>query len=83
MVGGIPIVNDLERPVFGKHRFLAELKQWLLQRHETQAVLMSGSGSTLFAILHDGADAENLARSARHEIDPHLWHHCGQTEAEC
>jgi 4-diphosphocytidyl-2-C-methyl-D-erythritol kinase len=83
IVGGIPIVNDLERPVFGKHRFLAELKQWLLQRHETQAVLMSGSGSTLFAILHDGADAENLARSARHEIDPHLWHHCGQTEAEC
>jgi 4-diphosphocytidyl-2-C-methyl-D-erythritol kinase len=83
IVDGIPILNDLEVPVFGKHRFLAELKQWLLARDETRAALMSGSGSTLFAILHAGTDAEKLARCARHEIDPNLWHHCGQTEAEC
>lgn len=71
---GLTLVNDLERPVFEKHRFLAELKQWLLERQETVAALMSGSGSTVFAVLKEGADAEALARSARHELDPGLWH---------
>ncbi len=79
-IGGVSLSNDLERPVFEKHRFLAELKQWLLARRETAAALMSGSGSTVFAVLHDGADAETLAKSARHELDPGLWHWAGQTE---
>ena len=77
---GIPLVNDLERPVFEKHRFLAELKQWLLERRETAAALMSGSGSTVFAILNDGADANALAACARAELDPGLWHWAGFTE---
>jgi 4-diphosphocytidyl-2-C-methyl-D-erythritol kinase len=79
-VGNISLSNDLERPVFEKHRFLAELKQWLLARVETEGALMSGSGSTVFAVLHDGADAETLAKSARHELDPGLWHWAGRTE---
>lgn len=79
-IGGVSLSNDLERPVFEKHRFLAELKQWLLARRETAAALMSGSGSTVFAVLHDGADAETLAKSARHELDPGLWHWAGRTE---
>jgi 4-diphosphocytidyl-2C-methyl-D-erythritol kinase len=41
---------------------------------------MSGSGSTVFAILKDGADANALAKSARHELDPGLWHWAGRTE---
>ena len=76
---GISLVNDLERPVFEKHRFLAELKQWLLERRETRAALMSGSGSTVFAVLHEEADAEALARAARHELDPGLWSWSGVT----
>ncbi len=76
---GISLVNDLERPVFEKHRFLAELRQWLLDREETSAALMSGSGSTVFAVLHEGADAELLARSARLELDPGLWSWSGTT----
>jgi 4-diphosphocytidyl-2-C-methyl-D-erythritol kinase len=76
---GIPLVNDLERPVFAKHRFLAELKQWLLDRRETAAALLCGSGSTLFAILHEDADADSLAKAARHELDPGLWHWSGKT----
>jgi 4-diphosphocytidyl-2-C-methyl-D-erythritol kinase len=44
-VQGISLVNDLECPVFEKHRFLAELKQWLLERRETAAALMSGCGA--------------------------------------
>lgn len=79
-VQGISLVNDLERPVFEKHRFLAELKQWLLDRRETAAALMSGSGSTVFAVLRDGADAHSVATAARAELDPTLWHWSGFTE---
>lgn len=79
--GGVSIVNDLERPVFAKHRFLAELKQWLLARRETAAALLCGSGSTVFAVLNDDADAEALAKCARHELDPGLWHWSGVTGA--
>ena len=75
----ITLVNDLERPVFEKHRFLAELKQWLLARDETSAALLCGSGSTVFAVLNDGADATSLAKSARHELDPGLWSWSGKT----
>jgi 4-diphosphocytidyl-2-C-methyl-D-erythritol kinase len=78
-ITGISLVNDLERPVFEKHRFLAELKQWLLERHETAASLMSGSGSTVFAVLKEGADPTALAKAARHEMDPGLWHWSGTT----
>lgn len=76
----VTLVNDLERPVFGKHRFLAELKCWLRAREEVAAALLCGSGSTMFAVLHDGADAEALAKCARHELDPGLWHWTGLTE---
>lgn len=74
---GLILVNDLERPVFAKHRFLAEMKTWLLQRDEVAAALLSGSGSTLFAVLHYGSDPETLAAAARHELDPNLWHWSG------
>ncbi len=76
---GISLINDLERPVFEKHRFLAELKQWLLERDENTAALMSGSGSTVFAVLREGADAGSLASCARHELDPGLWSWSGMT----
>jgi len=72
-IDGLEMFNDLERPVFAKHRFLAELKLWLHQRPETRAALMSGSGSTIFAILHSHADAEAVVRAARHELDATLW----------
>jgi 4-diphosphocytidyl-2-C-methyl-D-erythritol kinase len=80
-IGSFFLINDLERPVFEKHRFLAELKQWLLERSETSASLMSGSGSTVFAILHDGADSETVIAAALAELDPRLWHWAGFTEA--
>jgi 4-diphosphocytidyl-2-C-methyl-D-erythritol kinase len=80
-IDGITLVNDLERPVFGKHRFLAEMKQWLLMRDECSAALLAGSGSTLFAVLRDDTDPVELARAARHELDPGLWHWTGTTGA--
>jgi len=72
-VEGITLVNDLERPVFQKHRFLAELKQWLLSRREVRAALMSGSGSTVFAILHSAADADAVIQAALDRMDSTLW----------
>jgi 4-diphosphocytidyl-2-C-methyl-D-erythritol kinase len=63
----------LERPVFEKFVFLAQLKMWLLKRSEVEAALMSGSGSTVFAVIRDNADAEYLARRAKLAVDPELW----------
>jgi 4-diphosphocytidyl-2-C-methyl-D-erythritol kinase len=71
---GLILINDLEPPVFAKHRFLAEMKTWLLQRDEVAAALLCGSGSTLFSVLHYGSDPSTLAAAARHELDPNLWH---------
>jgi 4-diphosphocytidyl-2-C-methyl-D-erythritol kinase len=70
---GQTFVNDLERPVFEKFIFLAQLKMWLLKQPEIGAALMSGSGSTIFVALRANADADLLAKRARTEVDPELW----------
>jgi 4-diphosphocytidyl-2-C-methyl-D-erythritol kinase len=70
---GQTFLNDLERPVFEKFVFLAQLKMWLLEQPEVGAALMSGSGSTVFAVLHANADADRLADRAKAELDPELW----------
>lgn len=67
------LVNDLERPVFAKHFFLAEMKMWLLARPEVAGALMSGSGSTMFAVLKDSTSGAGLAEATRRELDPTLW----------
>jgi 4-diphosphocytidyl-2-C-methyl-D-erythritol kinase len=73
----VPFVNDLERPVFEKFVVLAHLKRWLRRQPEVAVALMSGSGSTVFAVLRDGADGNGLAVRARNEIDRTLWTcHC-------
>ncbi len=71
--GGVRFFNDLERPVFEKYLFLAEIKSWLRRQTEVAVALLSGSGSTLFAVLHEHADAQVLAQRARSELDAKLW----------
>jgi 4-diphosphocytidyl-2-C-methyl-D-erythritol kinase len=66
-------VNDLERSVFEKFAFLAQLKMWLLKQPEVGVALMSGSGSTVFAVLRSKADADLLAERAKAKLDPELW----------
>lgn len=57
--------NDLERPVFEKFPVLGDLKAWLLDRPEVAAALLSGSGSTLFAVLRpEGPGTEEGGRQA-------------------
>jgi 4-diphosphocytidyl-2-C-methyl-D-erythritol kinase len=70
---GLIFVNDLERPAFEKHLFLARIKMWLLAQPEVGAAILSGSGSTVLAALKEGADADALAVRAKAELDPELW----------
>jgi 4-diphosphocytidyl-2-C-methyl-D-erythritol kinase len=71
--GGSTFVNDLERPVFEKFVFLALVKTWLLEQSEVGAALMSGSGSTIFAVLRANTDGDSIAKRAKSELDPELW----------
>jgi len=65
------MVNDLERPVFEKFLLLPTLKTWLLEHGEVRAALMSGSGSTMFAVTETLEQAGEMADKARE------W--CGET----
>lgn len=72
---GAPLTffNDLERPVFAKHLLLADIKMWLLARPEVAAALMSGSGSTLVAVLRSPEPATDLRAAVTAEFGPCLW----------
>ena len=72
---GHSFFNDLERPVFEKFVFLSAMKEWLLKQEEVGAALMSGSGSTMFAVLKNLSVAEAVAERAKSELDPRLWCH--------
>jgi 4-diphosphocytidyl-2-C-methyl-D-erythritol kinase len=76
---GVRFVNDLERPVFEKFVFLGYLKSWLRLQPEVGVALLSGSGSTAFAVLRDGADRTRLAERIRAEVDPNIWTFACQT----
>ena len=70
---GQTFANDLERPVFEKFVFLAQLKMWLLSQSEAGAALMSGSGATMFAVMRENADADCVATRAKTALNPELW----------
>jgi 4-diphosphocytidyl-2-C-methyl-D-erythritol kinase len=71
-VDGQVFASDLEQPVFEKFVFLAQLKNWLLKQPEIDAALMSGSGSTVFAVLRDRSNIESLSKRAT-ELDREIW----------
>lgn len=73
------MVNDLERPVFEKYRMLPALKKWLLDRGEVRAALMSGSGSTMFAVTDTDTQAAELAEHAREWCGDTSWIQTTQT----
>jgi 4-diphosphocytidyl-2-C-methyl-D-erythritol kinase len=76
---GQGFVNNLERPVFEKFVFLAQLKEWLFEQAEVGAALMSGSGSTVFAVLRENVDVDSVAKRAREELDHEIWSCAAQT----
>jgi len=69
--GKIELANDFEQPVFQKFLLLPAIKSWLLAQDEVAAAMMSGSGSTLFAILR--SDAGTLSQRAKERFGPNLW----------
>ena len=59
--------------MFQKYFFLAELKTWLLAQPEVAGSLLSGSGSTVLAVLRsDSDDRERLAERAVRQFGE-LW----------
>ena len=66
-------INDLEVPVFEKFLFLPALKNWLLDKDETETVLMSGSGSTMFAVCSDVAAAEKVLTTVKLDFGDDIW----------
>ncbi len=72
-LGWTKIHNSLERPVFEKYLLLPAIKQWLLQQPEVRVAAMSGSGSTMFAVLKDGCSKEALEARTREVFGPGLW----------
>jgi len=81
-LGETALCNDLEPPVFDKYVLLPTIKNWLLQQHGVRAAAMSGSGSTMFAVLDSASLAEPLANEARAVFGETLWTHaCEITHA--
>lgn len=60
-LGNIPIINDLERPVFEKYLLLPVLKSWLRDQSGVESAFMTGSGSTMVAILVPETASEEIA----------------------
>ena len=76
---GHRFANDLERPVFEKFAFLSQMKTWLRSQPEVGVALMSGSGSTVFAVMRPNVDVDLVAKGAKDELDPRLWTCAAQT----
>ena len=76
------MVNGLERPVFEKHRLLPSLKTWLLEQKGVRAALMSGSGSTMFAVAESRSSAQAVAEAARAFCGTSAWIQVTETLAD-
>lgn len=71
--------NDLERPVFEKYLLLAVLKRWLLAQPEVSGALMSGSGSTMLAVLRKPEQGIAVGEGAVREFGTEMWVHLCET----
>ncbi|MAY06053.1 MAG: 4-(cytidine 5'-diphospho)-2-C-methyl-D-erythritol kinase [Verrucomicrobiales bacterium] len=66
------LFNSFEKPIFEKHLILSVLKKFLL-RHGAIGALMSGSGSTTFAVTEDVLVAESLRSKFHQEFGQAWW----------
>jgi 4-diphosphocytidyl-2-C-methyl-D-erythritol kinase len=65
--------NDLEQAVFPKYLFLALMKDFLQRQAEAIFVLMSGSGSTVFAVVNSQSEGESLRARFADEFGAQTW----------
>lgn len=68
---GRSFYNSLEAPVLEKYPLLDLLKEYM-QQQGAPVALMSGSGSTIFALLPDAPSAQDLERKVQTKFAP-LW----------
>ena len=59
-LGDLEIVNDLEAPVFHKYLLLPVMKTWLRQQPGVESAFMTGSGSTMVAVISPGTSDEEI-----------------------
>ena len=69
---GARFYNSLEAPALHKYPILA-LYQEFLRAHGALAALMSGSGSTTFAVVEDPAQGEALAEQFKQKFGAVCW----------
>lgn len=75
-LGEIEIVNDLEPAVFHKYLLLPSMKAWLLEQPGVECAFMTGSGSTMVAVMKPGTGAEitaALKRDILTEFGETMW----------
>ncbi len=77
MADGVELVNDLERPAFAKFPILGIMKNWLLAQAGVKGALMSGSGSSLYALTETAEQAQSIAKAAKRKFGRSLVSHCG------
>jgi 4-diphosphocytidyl-2-C-methyl-D-erythritol kinase len=65
--------NDLEPPAFSKYPWLPVAKDWFRQQPETLDALMSGSGSSVFALTESHDDALALKKKFHVEFGGTLF----------
>ena len=70
--------NDLEPAVFAKYLLLTEVKRWFQEQRETEVTLMSGSGSTTFAVTGSAASAKALQERLIALFGKNFWTFVGQ-----
>lgn len=58
---GISITNDLEAPVFSKYILLPVMKDWLREQPGVESAFMTGSGSTMVAVIKPGTAADDIS----------------------
>lgn len=73
------MVNDLERPVYEKFPVLGDMKNWLLKQPEVHAALLSGSGSTMLAVLKEGISGEGIGERMQVRYGRSCWTFVGTT----
>ena len=69
---GKQFYNSLEAPVFEKYPLLAIIRDFFMERGAVGA-LMSGSGSTVFALVRDSSAAEALAENFKAKFGHEYW----------
>ena len=65
--------NDLEPPAFSKYPWLPTAKAWLQKQPEVLDALMSGSGSSVFALTHNAENSWFLERRFLDEFGETLF----------